>query len=107
MRISDPIPANTSLRVVDIGGAGSGPVAFANGATSSGLTYTFTSLASATDDIEFSNDDGTTWTYTPVAAGNGCDTTVTNLRVNPKGTFVADSGTPDPSFTLRFRICLK
>ena len=93
--------------MVDIGGAGSGPVAFANGATSSGLTYTFTSLASATDDIEFSNDGGTTWTYTPVAAANGCDTAVTNLRVNPKGTYVADTGTPDPSFTLRFRICLK
>jgi hypothetical protein len=107
VRISDPIPTNTALRVVDLGGAGTGPVVFANGTTSSGLTYTFTSLASATDDIEFSNNGGTTWTYTPVAGGNGCDTAVTNLRVNPKGTFVADSATPDPSFTLRFRICLK
>jgi uncharacterized repeat protein (TIGR01451 family) len=107
VQISDPIPTNTALRVVDLGGAGSGPVAFANGATSSGLTYTFTSLASATDDLEFSNNGGTTWTYTPVAAANGCDNAVTNLRVNPKGTYVADSGTPDPSFTLRFRICLK
>src|SRR4030095_11990187 len=103
----DPIPTNTSLRVVDIGGAGSGPVAFANGATSSGLTYTFTSLASATDDIEFSNNGGSPWTYTPGAAANGCDTAVTNVRISPKGTFVADTGTPDPSFTLRFRICLK
>jgi len=107
VRISDPIPANTSLRVVDIGGAGSGPVAFVDGATSSGLTYAFTSLASATDDIEFSNDGGTTWTYTPVAGTYGCDTAVTNLRVNPKGTFVADAATPDPSFTLRFRICVR
>jgi uncharacterized repeat protein (TIGR01451 family) len=107
VRVSDAIPANTSLRVVDYGGAGSGPIQFANGTTSSGLTYTFTSLASATDDVEFSKDGGTTWTYTPVAGANGCDAAVTNVRVNPKGTFVADSATPDPSFALRFRICVK
>ena len=73
VRISDPIPANTALRVADIAGAGTGPLAFANGATSSGLTYTFTSLASATDDVEFSKDGGTTWTYTPVPGADGCD----------------------------------
>ncbi|HTO70092.1 MAG TPA: hypothetical protein VMR31_09555 [Myxococcota bacterium] len=105
--ISNPVPANTSLRVVDIGGAGSGPVAFVDGTTTSALTYTFTSLASTTDDLDFSNDGGTTWTYTPVANGAGCDLAVTNLRVRPRGTFAADSGTPDPSFTLRFRVCVK
>ena len=105
--ITDPIPANTSLRVVDLGGAGTGPVAFANGATSSGLSYVFTSLASTTDDVDFSNNNGTTWTYTPTAAANGCDAAVTNLRVRLRGTYVADSGSPDPSFTLRFRICVK
>ncbi|HTO09248.1 MAG TPA: hypothetical protein VMR86_19510, partial [Myxococcota bacterium] len=88
VRVSDAIPANTSMRVVDYGGAGSGPIQFANGATSSGLTYTFTSLASTTDDLEFSKDSGTTWTYVPVAGANGCDTQVTNVRVNLKGTFV-------------------
>ncbi len=107
VRISDPIPADTALVVADLGGAGVGPVVFTDGATSSGLTYTFTSLASATDDVEFSNDGGTTWTYTPVAGLYGCDTAVTNLRVNPKGTFVADTATPDPSLTLRFRICVE
>ncbi|HTO06947.1 MAG TPA: hypothetical protein VMR86_07785, partial [Myxococcota bacterium] len=66
-----------------------------------------TSLASTTDDLEFSKDSGTTWTYVPVAGANGCDTQVTNVRVNLKGTFVADTATPDPSFALRFRICVK
>jgi hypothetical protein len=105
--MSDPVPANTSLRVVDIGAAGSGPVAFADGTTTSALTYTFTSLASATDDLEFSKDAGVTWTYTPVPNGAGCDPLVTHLRVRPRGTFAADSATPDPSFTLRFRVCVK
>jgi parallel beta-helix repeat protein len=105
--ISNPVPANTSLRVVDIGAAGSGPVAFVDGTTTSGLTYTFTALGSATDDLDFSSDGGTTWTYTPVANPAGCDLAVTNLRIRPRGTFAADSGTPDPSFTLRFRVCVK
>jgi hypothetical protein len=102
--ISDPIVNTTKLLVADLVSAGSGPVAFANGTTSSGLTYTFTSLASNTDDIEFSNDNGTTWTYTPVVGPDGSDTNVTNIRINLKGTFVADAATPDPSFTLRFRV---
>ncbi len=107
VRVSDPVPADTTLRVVDLGGAGSGPVAFSDGATSSALTYTFTSLGSATDDLEFSSDGGTTWTYTPAADSEGCDPAVTDVRINPKGTFAADTGTPDPSFSLRFRVCVE
>ena len=53
---------------------------------------------------EFSSDNGTTWTYTPVIGPDGSDTNVTNIRINLKGTFVADAATPDPSFTLRFRV---
>ncbi len=105
--VTDPVPANTALSVADIAGAGSGPVAFANGATSSGLTYGFVSLASPTDDVDFSNDGGATWTYVPTPAGDGCDALVTNLRINPKGIFVADTATPDPSFSIRFRICVR
>jgi parallel beta-helix repeat protein len=107
VRITDAIPTQTALRVVDIGGAGSGPVAFANGTTSSTLTYTFTALGNGTDDLEFSNNGGTTWTYTPTAGANGCDTAVTNIRISPKGTFIADSATPDPSFTVRFNVCVR
>ncbi len=107
VRISDPVPANTDLRVADIAGAGSGPVGFSDGVTTSDLSYTFTSLASATDDVEFSNDGGTTWTYTPAPNADGCDPAVTHLRVNPKGTFAADTGTPDPSFSLRFNVCVE
>lgn len=105
--VSNPVPASTELRVVDIAGAGSGPLAFLDGPTTSALTYTYTSLGSITDDLEFSNDGGTTWTYTPVANPAGCDAAVTHLRVRPRGSFASDSGTPDPGFTLRFRVCVE
>ena len=58
--VTDPIPADSALVVVDFDGGNPGPVAFVDGAPVSGLTYTFTSLASTTDDVEFSNDGGAT-----------------------------------------------
>jgi len=104
--IYDAIPANTDLYVSDIGASGSGPIAFSNGSLTSSLTYTFTSLASTTDDVAFSNNNGATWTYTPVANANGVDPNVTNVRINPKGVFSGDPapGAPSPSCTASFRV---
>lgn len=108
--ITDPVPANTLLYVNDIGGAGSGPVLFTQGATTSTLTYTFTSLSNTTDDLSFSNDGGVTWTAVPTFnVTTGCDTTVpaiTHIRVNPKGAFIGSIG-PNPSFQLTFRVCVQ
>lgn len=109
--ITDPIPANTDLFVNDLGGAGSGPVAFTDGATSSALTYTFTALDSTTDDIDFSNDNGATWIYYQDSDFSnidvdGFDATVTNIRVNPKGTFAGAAGS-NPSFSIIFRVRLQ
>ncbi len=99
--VTDKTPAHTSFCVADFGIAGSGPVDFADGTPASGLSYSFASLASATDGIEFSSDDGATWTYVPVADARGCDAAVTHWRVRPAGT-LAGSG----SFTLRMRYLL-
>ncbi len=70
----------------------------------SGLSYTFTSLGSSTDDIEFSNDSGASWIYTPVADADGYDANVTNIRINPKGVMRASNGSDHPTFTLRFQV---
>jgi len=109
MLVTDPIPANTELFVNDLGGAGSGPVLFIDGTApvNSGLTYTFTSLGSTTDDLEFSNDNGATWTYTPVPDASGYDANVTNIRVNPKGVMRASDGTNNPTYSLRFQVRVK
>jgi uncharacterized repeat protein (TIGR01451 family) len=104
--ISDPVPTNTMLYVGDIGAVGSGPIVFANGSTSSGLTYTYTSLASTTDNVEFSKDSGATWTYTPVPDVAGFDTLVTNVRIKPQGVMAAAGGT-NPSFSVTFRVKIK
>lgn len=104
--VADPVPANTEMFVNDLDGAGSGPVVFINGnaLADSGLSYTFTDLSSATDDLEFSSDNGATWTYIPVPDADGYDASVTNIRINPKGEMNASDGTNHPTFTLRFRV---
>jgi len=95
--IIDATPASLQLFVGNVSG-GSGPILFTNGSPVSGLTYTYTSLASTTDDLEFSNNGGSTWTYVPTLDANGVDTTVTHMRVKPKGTMAAGG-----SFNLTFR----
>ncbi len=105
--ITDPIPANTELFVGDLGGPGSGPVLFSDGATPSGLSYSFINLGSGADSIAFSNDSGATWVYAPTPDGNGYDANVTNIRVSLSGTFNAAAGPNQPSFSLQFRVRVK
>ncbi|MFH1311994.1 MAG: YCF48-related protein [Candidatus Eisenbacteria bacterium] len=104
--ITDQIPANTALFVGDIDGPGpaTGPVQFIDGAIPSGLTYTFISLDSPADDVAFSNDGGGTYTYVPEPDAEGCDTNVTHIRINPKGTFDAASGGNFPTFEIKFKV---
>lgn len=104
--ISDTIPVYARLKVADYGAAGSGPVGFTDGnllalgLLGSGLAYSFATLASATDGLEFS--DGTSWSYVPVADADGYDGKVRAIRVTLTGTQATNS-----SFRLRYRVRLK
>lgn len=97
--LTDPTPPGTDLVITDIGGAGNGPAEFTAGGT--GLSYGFVALGSAADDIDFSNNGGATWTYTPVADANGVDDAVTNIRLRPQGAMAANSSF---SFRVRYRV---
>ncbi len=101
--LTDPLPPQVELRVADIAGAGSGPVAYLDGSPASGMTYTFTGLGDFSDDVDFSSDGGATWTYVPVPDADGFDPAVDALRVNPKGAFNANNA----QFTLKFRVRIK
>ena len=101
LMVTDPIPSEVALVISDFDVVNPGPAAFVDGTPSSALSYTFISLGSSTDDIEFSSDGGSTWAYTPVDSGNGTDPAVTNVRINPKGTMAAGGS---PSFQLFFKV---
>ncbi len=98
--ITDLLPENISLFVNDIAGPGSGPIAFTDGAISSGLTWNFISLSDLTDSIEFSNDNGATWSYTPTPNADGFDSSITDIRLLPIGIMNASSASGSPYFEL-------
>jgi len=103
LTMTDPIPVNTAVFVGDLGGAGSGPVAFSDGPTSGGMIYAYGGLADLTDDLEFSTDGGATWSYVPVPDALGFDPAVTHVRIVPKGAFAASDGVNHPSFSVSFK----
>jgi hypothetical protein len=74
-----------------------------NGTPSSALTWTFTALNNLTDDLDFSNDGGATWTYVPVPDAAGYDGAVNAIRMRPKGV-MPGQGTGSPNFQLQFRV---
>jgi|GEM_PF-1382238 len=104
--ITDPIPANTDLFVGDLGAApAASPVAFINSTTPpSGISFSFISLASTTDDVGFFSDAGCTVAITPTPP---YDSTVRCIRLNPKGTMAGASGGNNPFFDLRFRVSVR
>lgn len=99
--ITDAIPANTELFVGDLAGAGQGPIWFVDGSPTSTLTWNYISLSSMADDVDFSKDNGGSWTYVPTPP---YDPLVNRIRLNPKGTLVGGSS---PYFELRFRVRMK
>lgn len=98
--VADPTPANLTLFVNSLPGSNA-PVLFQDGGTSSALTFTYTSLSSTTDDVDFSKDGAATWDYTPVPDGSGLDAAVTSIRIRPKGSMAANSSF---SLTVRYQV---
>jgi uncharacterized repeat protein (TIGR01451 family) len=97
--VVDDAPSNAKLCLASLGATG--PIEFTDGSTPSTMTFTFADLGSSADDLDFSNDDRSSWTYTPTADGDGCDTDISDFRIRPNGSFA-----PNSSFTLRYRMAV-
>jgi uncharacterized repeat protein (TIGR01451 family) len=102
IQLIDHLAANTPLFVGDF--ANGSPIELADGTPASTLTLTFTSLDSATDDIDFSNNGGTSFTYIPNPDADGFDPLVTDIRITPKGTMPGSVGGGSPQFTLIYKV---
>ena len=88
--ISDVIPSNTALYVID---TGSGIVRFVDGSTPSGLSI---------DSVSYFDSGGASIPPTP--DGDGVNTNVSSITVTTQGQFQASSASGDPSFKLLFRV---
>ncbi len=100
--INDPLPANTRFFF----GSPLNPVTFIDGIIPGGLTFNFINLASASDDVSFSNNGGASF-ITPNIDGSGFDVTappINFISINPKGSFKGIDGGSAPSFEIKFRV---
>ena len=77
-------------------------VRFTDGSPASTVTLSYVSPASTTDDVDFSADGGTSWTYYPVAGNEASQAAVTNIRLRPRGAMSASS-----SFVVSYPIAVK
>lgn len=107
--IADAIPQNMFLRVLDFDDvSGVGPISAIYNQITNGLSYNFENLSSSSDDIEFSNNNGASFDYSPVPDSNGLDKNITHFRINPKGVFQAPTAAESPTkFTIKFRVKLQ
>ena len=84
------------------------PVTFVNGSGNNrtGLTFTFNSLTSTTDGLEFSSDGGNTFSYQPSAGADGFDAQVTHFRLKLNGSMNPTLGNLQPYFDYQYRLRL-
>ncbi len=81
-----------AMIALDGDGTGSGAVfQVTQGGTASALALSYVSPSSTTEDVDFSSDNGTTWTYVPVAGDSGTQAAETNIRLRFKGSMAATS----------------
>jgi trimeric autotransporter adhesin len=100
--VRDSIPALTPFFVGDL--AAGSPVEFVDGTIASGLTFIYQQLDSTTDDIDFSNNNGSTFDYVPVPDGDGYDFSITDIRLNPKGPMNEASTGVNPEFSIHYKV---
>ena len=89
--LTDVFPSDVSLVVT-----GAGAFNFTDGATPSGLGFSYGGASNPTDSVEFSTD-GTDFTYTPASS---IDDAVTHIRLRPTGTLNPNNSGAIPSFTI-------
>jgi Surface adhesin CshA non-repetitive domain 2 len=95
--ITDPLLANVNVFASTSSGD---PIQFINGTPASGLTYSYAS------NVSYTNQPGGVgpFTYTPVLDGAGYSSGVTGIRIAPTGTMAASTGAGNPSFTIQFLV---
>lgn len=97
LEVTDPLPPNTTLFVSTVSGD---PISFVDGATPSGLTYSYPGSVSFTSAVG----GGPPFDYTPTPDVDGFDPLVTGFRIAPLGPMNGSAGVGSPSFSIIFRV---
>ncbi len=91
------VPAKTSIALDGDGTTSPTVIGFTDGSPASGAALTYAAPGSTSDDVDFSADNGGSWTYAPTAGNRASEAQITQVRFRPRGAMKAAS-----SFTLTF-----
>lgn len=94
--LKDTVPQNMKICVATV--ANCKESTFVDGTTSSGLTL---------GSVNYSNDNGNTFSYTPIADDEGYDSAVTDVQFKLSGVFAASDGSNNPSAQIQFYMGVK
>ena len=95
--ITDPLPIDVELCVAPACG---GRLSFTNGATPSGLTFTYASHVTYSSAVG----GGPPYTYGPSATPQGYDSNIRGIRIAPSGAMNGATSAGSPSFTIQFYV---
>ena len=96
--VTDAMSPYTKLALTPFSPVNTTIFSFSDGANPSGLLGTAT--------VSFSNDNGTTYNYTPVDDGTGHDPAITNFRLLMDGVMNANQAA-NPSFSIQYQVQVK
>lgn len=85
-----PTPSKMAV-ALDGDGTAAAVVQTTDGSPASGLTLSYTSPSSSSDNVDFSTDGGSSWTASPVAGNATSQNAVTHVRFRPQGSMAASS----------------
>ncbi|MFI4920849.1 MAG: hypothetical protein ACHQAZ_04310, partial [Gammaproteobacteria bacterium] len=94
--ISDPVPTNTILSL-----PAKPPFTFTDGSTSSGLGVSVNDGS-----ISYSNNGGSSYTYTPACTRPCTDATITNFKITFNGVMNGKTGASAPSFAITYNVVI-
>ena len=98
LALTDPIPGNTAFNLT-----AKPPFIFTDGGTASGLSVT----SGSDTNITYSNNGGTSFTYTPSCTRPCTDAAITNIKITFAGAMSGKTGSGTPSFTVTFQVTIQ
>lgn len=85
------------------------PVTFTDGSgnSASGLTFSFSSLTDTSDSLDFSNDGGSSFDYSPSPDSDGYDANITDFRLTLSGSLKPATSELSPAFGYSYQVQLQ
>lgn len=86
-----PVATNQAVTLGADGSGTSQQIVLTEGSPASSLVLSYTGAASTSDDVDFSSDGGSSWTFLPTEGDDTSLRRVTTVRLRPRGTMAPNS----------------